>query len=225
MFVSIHQSTSDHKPIVGTDILLLVRMMVMNQEFISTVGYTKNRGLTQQLLLLLLVSLHLLLSSELHYFPVWIRVLCWHKCGARSGSVLRHQPTRFVTDATSIAQSLWTHGSSPPLWCLLRSAMKTFTSWSFISLSFLRRNWFWGFWLSFGWWIRWRKEKKAGGPIAGGSAGTFASSFSRDRDVRGENWGYCWRTLAVNNGGGGRWTVGNCGGGYWSSFRICIWRD
>lgn len=212
-------------------------MMMMNQKFISAIGYAKNWGLTYQLLLLLLLSLHFLLPPQLQHFPVRIRMPCRHESWARCGSVFRHQPAWLITDATSITQRLWAHRPSPPLRSLLRRTMEAFPSRSFLtSLSFLRMCRFRSFWLSaaewvvrsggvvsVGRWIRRRKVKKARGPVAGGSAGTLATGFSGNRHVRGENMGRR-RIVTVGNGnvgGCGRWRVGYCGGGCRSRFRIC----
>lgn len=100
---------------------------MMNQVIISTVGYTENRTLTKKLLVL--CPLHFLLPPQFHYLPVWIWMLCWHKCGASSGSVFGYQPTRLIADPTCITQSFRTHWPSPPLWGLLWCTVQTFSNW------------------------------------------------------------------------------------------------
>lgn len=100
---------------------------MMNQVIISTVGYTENRTLTKKLLLR--CPLHFFLPPKFHYLPMWIWMLCWHKCGTSSGSVFGYQPTRLIADSTCITQSFRTHWPSPPLWRLLWRTVQAFSNW------------------------------------------------------------------------------------------------
>ncbi|KAF2542676.1 hypothetical protein F2Q68_00028988 [Brassica cretica] len=72
----------------------------------------------------MLVS-HLLLSPQLHHFPVRVRVPRHHERRTRSRSVLRHEPPRFVPHSARVAQRLGTHRPRPPLWRLIRRAVET----------------------------------------------------------------------------------------------------
>lgn len=133
---------------------------MVKEEFIAAVGYVENGDLAQQILvLLLLLSLEILLPSELDHFAVRIRVLCGDKSRACGGSVLGHESTRFEADPTGVAKGLRAHRAGSPLWGLLRSAVKAFPARSFCGLFFERRCRF----------VAWGRgnEEEAGGPVAG----------------------------------------------------------
>ncbi|MFS7909618.1 hypothetical protein Hanom_Chr02g00096691 [Helianthus anomalus] len=95
----------------------------INQATITTIGSNKTGApITKPITPIS----DLLLTSDLHHFPMRVRVLSRHKRRASSGSVFRYQPTRLVTNSTRVTQRLGPHRACPPLRSLFRSAVETF---------------------------------------------------------------------------------------------------
>lgn len=142
-----------------TKIATVDTVKMVNEELVAAVGYVENGDLTKQILvLLLLLSLEILLPSELNHFPVRIRMLCGDKSRACGGSVLGYESTRFEADPTGVAQGFRAHRARSPLWGLLRRAVKAFPARGVCGLFFDRRCRFvaWG----------WGNEEEAGRPVA-----------------------------------------------------------
>lgn len=113
--------------------------MLMNQIIIG-IGYIEHHVMRKELMLVLVFDLsNFLLPPNLKHFAVRIGVFSEHKSWASSRSIFRNETSRLVPYTTSIAKCFRTQWSCPPLWCLIRSTMKTLPSFT-IATRIVTRN-------------------------------------------------------------------------------------
>ena len=189
---------------------------MMDQEIITTVRYAENRTLTKKRLMMSPVEL--LLPPELQYLPMWIGMLRWYKCGARSGSVFGYEPTWLIADPTRITKGFWPHGPSPPLWGLFSRTVETLSTrrvWTRAHIGtralLLGRRRFNGLACHVTATVGVNEVEEARGPVSRGRAWALAPGFPRERRFVRQKRGVSGRFGGRRRFGSERLWYGVCG--------------